>query len=232
VFLPVTFSICNTKGNLWWLSALTTFIVDPIQRTNMRGLMADRFRAFDLHTEGNRFESRWILFSFNFFPFISCVIFFRRIFQYYQLSFLQLIFLKFQNRLVQCLALVMWLVVVPRVHDVMYSCHIVYIPQMNPCLAPRDPCRWQAWLLFQLWVKMGGFREPSAFWHWGVKINLLWTWLHLQGYRMWKVTRIERKVKSFSRHAPLLICIHHPGTARIYPLSWGRDITIYIGVFP
>jgi hypothetical protein len=45
-------------------------LVDPIQRTNMRGLMAERLRAFDLCTEGHRFESRWIFFSFYFFPFI------------------------------------------------------------------------------------------------------------------------------------------------------------------
>jgi hypothetical protein len=36
-------------------------LVDPIQRTNMRGLMAKRLRAFDLRLEGYRFESRWIL---------------------------------------------------------------------------------------------------------------------------------------------------------------------------
>jgi hypothetical protein len=82
-------------------------LVDPIQRTNMRGLMAERFRAF---------ESRWILFVhfifFHLFLIIFMYIFFRRIFQYYPLSF-QLIFFKFQNRLIQCLALVMLLV--PRV---------------------------------------------------------------------------------------------------------------------
>jgi hypothetical protein len=51
---------------------------DPIQRSNVRGLMAERFRAFDLHTEGYRFESRWILFFILFFPFIFyfCVYFF------------------------------------------------------------------------------------------------------------------------------------------------------------
>jgi hypothetical protein len=37
-------------------------LVDPIQRTNMRGLMAERFRAFDLHMEGCRFDSRRMLF--------------------------------------------------------------------------------------------------------------------------------------------------------------------------
>jgi hypothetical protein len=66
-------------------------LVDPIQRTNLRDLMAERIRAFDLRTEGYRFESRWIFFSFYYL--FLCVIFFRRIFQYYPLSFLQLILL-------------------------------------------------------------------------------------------------------------------------------------------
>jgi hypothetical protein len=43
-------------------SAVAT-LGDPIQRTNMRGLMAERFRAFDLRMEGYRFEFRWILFG-------------------------------------------------------------------------------------------------------------------------------------------------------------------------
>jgi hypothetical protein len=73
--------------------------VHPIQRTNVRGLMAERLRVFDLCTEGYRFFSIYFLFL--------CVIFFRRIFQYYPLSFLQLIFFKFQKRLVEWLALVM-----------------------------------------------------------------------------------------------------------------------------
>jgi hypothetical protein len=76
-------------------------LVDPIQRTNMRGLMSERFRAFDLRTEGCRLESRWTLFFILFFSiyflFFICN-FFRHIFQYYPLSFLQLIFFKFQNR--------------------------------------------------------------------------------------------------------------------------------------
>jgi hypothetical protein len=32
-------------------------LADPIQQTNMRGLMAERLRAFDLCMEGYRFES-------------------------------------------------------------------------------------------------------------------------------------------------------------------------------
>jgi hypothetical protein len=43
-------------------------LVDPIQRTNMRGLMAERFRAFDLRTEG------------YFFHLFLCVIFFFDVF--------------------------------------------------------------------------------------------------------------------------------------------------------
>jgi hypothetical protein len=70
-------------------------LVDPIQRMNMRGLMAEMFRATDLRTGCYSFESRWILFFILFvsvyFLFL-CVICFRRIFQYYPLSFLQLIF--------------------------------------------------------------------------------------------------------------------------------------------
>jgi hypothetical protein len=67
-------------------------LVDPIQRMNMRGLMAERFRAFDLRMEGYWFDSRRIIFFILFFPFIFyfCLIFFRLIFQYYPLSFLQL----------------------------------------------------------------------------------------------------------------------------------------------
>jgi hypothetical protein len=42
-------------------------LVDPIQRTNMRGLVAERGRAFDLRVEGYRLESRWTLSSFYFF---------------------------------------------------------------------------------------------------------------------------------------------------------------------
>jgi hypothetical protein len=38
-------------------------LVDPIQRTFMRAMMAERLIAFDLRTEGHRFESRGILFS-------------------------------------------------------------------------------------------------------------------------------------------------------------------------
>jgi hypothetical protein len=55
-------------------------LVDPIQRTNMRGLMAERFRAFDLRTERYRFESRWTLFSFYFFHLFLIFNFFQRIF--------------------------------------------------------------------------------------------------------------------------------------------------------
>jgi hypothetical protein len=36
--------------------AIRRNLVDPIQRTNMRGLMAERFRAFDLRMEGHKFE--------------------------------------------------------------------------------------------------------------------------------------------------------------------------------
>jgi hypothetical protein len=77
------------------LLEMLNLIVDPIQRTNMRGLMAERFRALDLCTEGYRFDSRWILFSFNFFPFI----FNFYVYWYFSIlsPFLQLIFFKFQN---------------------------------------------------------------------------------------------------------------------------------------
>jgi hypothetical protein len=64
--------------------------VDPIQRTNMRGLMAETF------------ESRWILFSFYFFPFFIDVFF-----NIIPFLFFNCDFFKFQNRLVQCVALVM-----------------------------------------------------------------------------------------------------------------------------
>jgi hypothetical protein len=40
-------------------------LVDPIQRTNMRSLMAERLRA-----EGHRVESRWIPFFILFFQFM------------------------------------------------------------------------------------------------------------------------------------------------------------------
>jgi hypothetical protein len=64
-FVEVIIRICMVFGydllcdllemlNLINISAVATHrnLVDPIQRTNMRGLMAERFRAFDLHTEG------------------------------------------------------------------------------------------------------------------------------------------------------------------------------------
>jgi hypothetical protein len=63
-------------------------LVDPIQRTNMRGLMAERFRA-ECYTFESRWISRFFFFSFYFVQFI-----FRRIFQYYPLSFLQFILLN------------------------------------------------------------------------------------------------------------------------------------------
>jgi hypothetical protein len=75
-----------------------------------RGLMAEKFRAFDLRTESyNRFESWWILFSFYFFPFIFnfYVIFFSTYFSMLSPFFSSIDFFKFQNRLVQCLARVM-----------------------------------------------------------------------------------------------------------------------------
>jgi hypothetical protein len=49
-------------------------LLDPIQRTNMRGLMAERFRAFDLRTEGYTqvigSNPDGYFLSFYFFPFI------------------------------------------------------------------------------------------------------------------------------------------------------------------
>jgi hypothetical protein len=75
-------------------SAVATYrnLADP----NMRGLMAERFRAFDLHMEGLGSNPDGYLFSFNFFPFIFYFMcnFFLHIFQYDPISFLQLIFLN------------------------------------------------------------------------------------------------------------------------------------------
>jgi hypothetical protein len=58
-------------------SAVATrrILVNPVQRTNIRGLMAERFRVHDLCTEGYRF-----VFMCNFFsilsPFFSSIDFF------------------------------------------------------------------------------------------------------------------------------------------------------------
>jgi hypothetical protein len=92
----------------------------------------------------------FILFFSIYFLFL-CVFFFRRIFQYYPLSFLQLIF-KFQNRLVQCSPCNVT-GIKNTYNNVMYSCRIVYNPQINPCRAPHDPCRRQAcnFIIVEVW---------------------------------------------------------------------------------
>jgi hypothetical protein len=133
-------------------------VVDPIQQTNMRGLgpvaqsltswwpsgLERLIYARKVYT--SRFDSDGYLFFSIYFLFL-CVTFFRRIFQYYPLSSID--FFNFQNRLVEC----NWYVY----EEYIMSCtlvllvrnsRIVYIPQMIPCRAPRDPCRRQACYIF------------------------------------------------------------------------------------
>jgi hypothetical protein len=119
---------------------------------------------------------------------------------------LHLIYFIFQNRLVQCLALVMYLV--PRVHN----SRRVYIPQMNPCRAPRDPWRRQA--CFNLQVVPF---ERSTAQHLYARLSIIQNPLKVSNHVNFTVARF----------VTLLIALIQPQNKR----DWFLNVNIYNNVY-
>jgi hypothetical protein len=65
--------------------------------------MAERIRAFDLRAEGNRMDTLFHFICFHLFVIFMCNLF-STYFSILSTFFSAIDFLKFQNRLVQCLA--------------------------------------------------------------------------------------------------------------------------------